>query len=216
MLPEMMHPAGPAPRAAPLATWSAQSVTQTIERNARNNWDDNTEGVDGVLEIARSLSLEDTPSLLAFIRNTGSLLDDPIDRTHNQLNFFATRTADATTNVRHSARIAHNLQHQLVSYPPPPPATSQQTMNDCSFSEAQCRKFFKRYSNTGNGHSIAFRLNFYTGAGQMLADGIERFCKDLGVPVNDFSILYLSYLMNAKVMGLFEEAEFIKGMSKLK
>lgn len=50
---------------------------------------------------------------------------------------------------------------------------------------------------------------------QILSDGIERLCSDLGYKPDDFAILVLAWQLDASQMCRFTKSEFIQGMKTL-
>lgn len=46
-------------------------------------------------------------------------------------------------------------------------------------------------------------------------EGIERFCKDLGVEPENIAMLVIAWKMDAKRMGFFAKEEWLKGFSDL-
>lgn len=72
---------------------------------------------------------------------------------------------------------------------------------ESGFSVKRCTTWFNNYCAENDG-SIG-------------PDGIERFCKDLGVEPENIIMLVLAYRMDAKDMGYFTLNEWIKGMTYL-
>jgi len=52
--------------------------------------------------------------------------------------------------------------------------------------------------------------------GVIAPEGVEKFCKDLGVNMDDLIVLILAWKLNAAEMGVFTKSEFIEGMKILK
>lgn len=46
-------------------------------------------------------------------------------------------------------------------------------------------------------------------------EGMEKFCMDIGVDPEDLVMLVLAWKMNAKSMGYFSSAEWLKGLTEL-
>lgn len=46
-------------------------------------------------------------------------------------------------------------------------------------------------------------------------EGIEKFCKDLGVEPENIAMLVIAWKMDAKRMGFFTKQEWFKGFSEL-
>jgi len=47
-------------------------------------------------------------------------------------------------------------------------------------------------------------------------DGMEKFCKDIGVKPEDIVMLVLAWKMKAKQMGYFTQEEWLLGMTDIK
>lgn len=47
---------------------------------------------------------------------------------------------------------------------------------------------------------------------QLGPDGMERFCQDIALEPEDLAMLCIAYKMNAKNMGYFTQAEWMKGL----
>lgn len=74
--------------------------------------------------------------------------------------------------------------------------------NSREYSENKVNAFFEQYRDKDEN--------------AILADGIERFCSDLGVQPEDFRILVLAWKFNAKHMFCFTKEEFFHGCRVLK
>lgn len=55
----------------------------------------------------------------------------------------------------------------------------------------------------------------YKSGEYIMADGINRFCDDLGITPMDPVILVISKYFNAETMGIYKKQEFIEGMQRL-
>ncbi|XP_035208586.1 DCN1-like protein 3 [Stegodyphus dumicola] len=70
------------------------------------------------------------------------------------------------------------------------------------FSESKILAFFEQYKDPNEN--------------AVLAEGIERLCNDLNVPLEDFRVLLLAWKFNAKHMFCFTKEEFVSGCRNLK
>uniref|UniRef100_H2YRZ9 Defective in cullin neddylation protein n=1 Tax=Ciona savignyi TaxID=51511 RepID=H2YRZ9_CIOSA len=78
-------------------------------------------------------------------------------------------------------------------------SSHHKTQSKCSFNMKNCIKWFKEYAENN----------------QVEPEGMERFCKSLGVEPDDVVMLVLAHQLNAKKMGFFTIEEWSRGMQKL-
>eukprot|EP00112_Aurelia_sp_Birch-Aquarium-sp1_P018663 Seg4480.1 transcript_id=Seg4480.1/GoldUCD/mRNA.D3Y31 product="DCN1-like protein 5" protein_id=Seg4480.1/GoldUCD/D3Y31 len=71
------------------------------------------------------------------------------------------------------------------------------------FSVKKCEAWFHKYAEEGNKGKI------------IGPDGIEQFCKDLGVDPNDIVMLVVAWKLSAENMGFFKLSEWKSGMTFL-
>ncbi|XP_060588995.1 DCN1-like protein 5 [Ruditapes philippinarum] len=76
-----------------------------------------------------------------------------------------------------------------------------QTSSADTFSHKQCISWFHEY--TGPDEDV------------LGPEGMEKFCEDIGVEPENIVMLSLAYKLDAKSMGFFTLAEWLKGMSEL-
>ena len=69
------------------------------------------------------------------------------------------------------------------------------------FSQFRCAMWFREYANT---------------QGDLIdPDGMKKFCRDIGLELENIVMLSLAYTLGAEQMGYFTEAEWMKGMTNL-
>lgn len=56
------------------------------------------------------------------------------------------------------------------------------------------------------------KVNFWFKTGP---EGMEQFCKDIGVEPENVVMLVIAYKMNARQMGFFTQSEWTKGFTDL-
>lgn len=78
--------------------------------------------------------------------------------------------------------------------------TRRTTKSDETFSSKRCITWFKEYTTADEPEMLG-------------PDGMERFCKDIGVEPENVVMLVLAYKMGARQMGFFTLAEWQKGLT---
>ncbi|XP_074649813.1 DCN1-like protein 4 [Tubulanus polymorphus] len=78
---------------------------------------------------------------------------------------------------------------------------SSRSQDESSFSSKSCIAWFHQYA--GSDEDV------------VTPEGMETFCKDLGVEPEDIVMLSLAYKLDAKQMGFFTLTEWLKGMTEL-
>ncbi|RWS28267.1 hypothetical protein B4U80_11079, partial [Leptotrombidium deliense] len=79
---------------------------------------------------------------------------------------------------------------------------SNEYSDSANFSQKKCTALFNDYASTEDPDIIG-------------PEGVERFCKDIGVEPENLVTLVLAWKMDAKQMGYFTLKEWIKGLSDL-
>ncbi|RWS04917.1 hypothetical protein B4U79_15507, partial [Dinothrombium tinctorium] len=74
--------------------------------------------------------------------------------------------------------------------------------DSASFSQKKCTALFNEYASPDESDLIG-------------PEGVERFCRDIGVEPENIVTLVLAWKMDAKQMGYFTLKEWIKGLSDL-
>ncbi|CAG9460851.1 unnamed protein product [Pedinophyceae sp. YPF-701] len=75
-----------------------------------------------------------------------------------------------------------------------------------------CGKYTARAPKLDSGSIETLFQKYSGGEDVILAEGIMKFCEDLGVDPTDIAMLVLSYHMGAETMGEWKRAEFAHGM----
>lgn len=73
---------------------------------------------------------------------------------------------------------------------------------DDGFNSKRCLNWFKEYTTTDDPETLG-------------PEGMERFCRDLGVDPENIVMLVLAYKMGARQMGYFSQTEWSKGLTDL-
>lgn len=71
-----------------------------------------------------------------------------------------------------------------------------------SFSQKRCLTWFREYTTPDDPDTLG-------------PEGMEKFCEDIGVEPENVVMLVLAYKMQARQMGFFTQAEWLKGLSEL-
>lgn len=82
---------------------------------------------------------------------------------------------------------------------------------------SQARRCPSSGSELFNGKQCIAWFHEYTGPDEdtLGPDGMEKFCEDIGVEPENIVMLSLAYTLDAKSMGFFTLAEWLKGMTEL-
>lgn len=71
-----------------------------------------------------------------------------------------------------------------------------------TFSQKRCLAWFREYTSADEPDMLG-------------PEGMEKFCEDIGVEPENVLMLVLAYKMQARQMGFFTQAEWLKGLSEL-
>ncbi|XP_013385985.1 DCN1-like protein 3 [Lingula anatina] len=135
--------------------------------------------------------------------------------THLQRELVTTKTNSAQNSSRqqsemsiHSSGSSQQLSGSKVfaSYPRLPPIRKSQNNNDTKRLSLECsdgkiNALFDQYRNEPEA---------------MTEDGILKFCDDLGLKPEDFSVLLFAWKCNAEMMGRFSRSEFVSGCKSMR
>jgi len=97
-----------------------------------------------------------------------------------------------------------NLEVAVDSFFNNPPASA---FVDDPFTGIECdpqkiEQLFKKYSDAEDG--------------TVGSNGIQRFCKDIGVDPDDIALLVFAWQLGAKTLGEFSKTEFVEGLTHIK
>ncbi|KAG8185527.1 hypothetical protein JTE90_012864 [Oedothorax gibbosus] len=106
-------------------------------------------------------------------------------------------TGEPNANNKTSLSITDKLKIPILSS-----MDNKRSSHSREYSEGKVNAFFEQYKDRDEN--------------AVLAEGIERFCNDLGMPPDDFRILLLAWKFNAKHMFCFTKEEFFHGCKALK
>lgn len=79
---------------------------------------------------------------------------------------------------------------------------NEDVSNASTFSQKRCIAWFREYTSPDDIDTLG-------------PEGMEKFCEDIGVEPENVVMLVLAYRMNARQMGFFSMAEWLKGFSEL-
>ncbi|XP_031777984.1 DCN1-like protein 5 isoform X7 [Nasonia vitripennis] len=80
--------------------------------------------------------------------------------------------------------------------------TKAEDGTNSTFSQKRCISWFREYTTADDPDTLG-------------PEGMEKFCEDIGVEPENVVMLVLAYKMNARQMGFFTMAEWLKGLSEL-